>query len=738
MTNEKPSEERNKSDGDQNNDSEKKTEYNFAQAMRDKVNKLEQTQRQKRNTEIEKKARADKLRKEIARKQAAAAPKLTEKEKKPIPLYEELRNKSVDSIIGVFEKLRPSRLRRELIPLILISLITFSSFIYFSYQDSIGSIAYSSEVPNLNIEVSSQITNDSIQSLLKFSPFSSEFAKAGWANRYLPANIRRRISDGGYSFELYQNENLFEIREDDDWLLLPQGKYLDSLRTKMAFDIFNMIYINNSYYRLPQSKLMEVFINGNYEGLYLLCERVDRKMMNLELEDVNNPEENDAIFKTNNWDGDFYSIPTTFDPLWEQLYPNVLDFSDIPKNLTGFIHNSTENEFFNNDTGIFSIFNKDSIINNFLFSLLVGHEITEGSSYYLALNQKSESGFFFLPWDFSQSWGYNKHGTIPSNLWLNENQNVIESVVWSKLYYRLLFPENPSINDEFMAEIIGRWNFLKVDLWNSDYLTDYFDELYLPIQNALLRAVSNENMDTIIDTIKNWVLTRCNLLDNILVDPNNMISDNFKDPVRENDEIFGFSSPAARRNYFKSSELFSKTKIHEVKVVIRADYLSDMLARKRDLDRWNERRFMPSYVSIDNYSMDNTGFRIRGNYNRIYPKDSFKLKFSETDLYLGDGAYKYIPENTDRRFRGLRRLNLRAAPVDFSFMNEVAGYELYNILGMPCPRISWAKLFITKVDEEGNIIESEVYSGLYLLTEDIDKTFLNYNFRRPEGNLYKT
>ncbi|MHA2400203.1 MAG: CotH kinase family protein, partial [Promethearchaeota archaeon] len=624
------------------------------------------------------------------------------------------------------------------IPLILISLITLSSFIYFSYQDSTGSIVYSSEVPNINIDVSGQITNESIQCSLKISPYSTEFTNTGWANRYLPANIRRRISDGGLSFELYQNENLFEIREDDDWLLLPQGKYLDSLRTKLAFDVFNMIYINNPYYRLPQSKLIEVFINGNYEGLYLLCERVDRKMMDLELEDTNNPEENDAIFKTNNWDGDFYSVPTATDPLWEQLYPNILDFSDIPKNLTEFIHNATEADFFNNETGIFSIFDKNSIIDNFLFSLLTGHEIIEGSSCYLALNQKMESGFFFLPWDFGQSWGFSKHGSIPLSLWLNENQNAIESVVWSKLYHRLVLPNNPAINDEFMAEIINRWNFLKNYFWNSVNLTVYFEELSLPIQNALLRAENSEDMNTIVDTIKEWILTRCSLLNNILVDPYNMILDNLQDPIREDDEIFGFSSPAARRNYFKSSELFSKTKIHEVRVVIRADYFSDILNRKHDIDRWNDRRFMPSDVSIDGYSMDNTGFRVRANYNKVYPKDSFKLKFSEREFYLGNGAWRYMPENADRRFCGLRRLNLRAAPVDFSFMNEVAGYELYNILGMPCPRISWAKLFITKTDEAGNILEDEVYSGLYLLTEDIDKTFLNYNFKKPEGNLYKT
>ena len=68
-------------------------------------------------------------------------------------------------------------------------------------------------------------------------PVSFELMQTNWANRFLAADIRRRNSDGGFSFELYQNENLFDIRNDDDWLLLPSGKNLDALRVKMAFDM---------------------------------------------------------------------------------------------------------------------------------------------------------------------------------------------------------------------------------------------------------------------------------------------------------------------------------------------------------------------------------------------------------------------------------------------------------------------------------------------------------------------
>ncbi|MFX1371976.1 MAG: CotH kinase family protein [Promethearchaeota archaeon] len=637
-----------------------------------------------------------------------------------------------------FEKLRPSRIKQELIPLIIISVITISSFSYFAYQDNIGSISYSPEVPIINIEIASEITNFSQQCFLKISPISREYVGAPWANHFLAANIRKRNSDGGFSFELSQNENLFQIRNDDDWILLPPGKNLDALRTKMAFDVYNMIIDDNSNFRLPHSKLVEVYMNDDYQGLYLLSERIDRKMMNLEQENIQNPEENDLIFHSTNWEGDFYTYPNNIDSPWEQLYPNLIDCSNILKSLTEFILNASEIDFFDEKKGIFTILNKDSLIDNLLFGLLVGHEIIEGSSYYLVLNQESESGFFFLPWNFAQSWGYSEYGTIPIELWLNKDENIIDFVVWSKLYYRLLFPENSSKNNEFIKEIINRWTYISTNFWNNNNLASYFNELYIPIKNTLIRNTKNEDFfDRLVETIENWIRTRCDLLNNIIIAQKNVFYNNFISPYQEDDAIFGFSSPTARRYYYKSSSLFSTQKIHEVSIVIQRDYFYDMMERKHDNNKWSDQLYMPSDVSIDNYSMDNTGFRIRGNFNRRFPKDSFKLKFSETELYIGDGLYKYVPENENRRFLGLKRLNLRAAPLDFSLMNEVAGYEVFTILGIPCTRLSWAKLYITETNEEGKIINQKEYKGLYLLTEDIDKTFLRYNFKNPEANLYK-
>lgn len=713
-----------------NKDSERDEITRKAKFLRERIAKVEEIQRLKR----EKEARRD-YRREIEAKKTI----VNRATNGWIASSEELAKKSMDTTPSLVEKLRPSRTKRDIIPFIVIAMITLSCFIYFSYQDSTGSIAYSPEVPVINIDVSSEITNESQQCFLKFSPISNQYVNSRWANHYLAADIRKRGSNGGYSFELYQNENLFQIRNDDDWLLLPPGNYLDSLRTKLAFEVYNMIQGNSSKYRLPETKFVEVYINGIDQGLYLLSERIDRKMLDFDQENVVNPEENDIIFKVTNWDGDFYTIPNNSENSWEQLFPNSISFSHIPIDLTENVLYTAEKDFYDEEDGVFSIFNKSSIIDNLLFGLLLGHDIIEGSNYYLVLDHDSQDGFFFIPWNFAQSWGYYKHGKIPTELWLDGYENYVNSVVWSNIYYRLIFPKNSTINDSLMIDLINRWNFLRTDYWSSNNLIAYFNGLYRPIQNTLIRSLGNTGLITnIISTVEDFIMTRVNLMDNIFGDIHSIFSDTFKPPYRGNSEVFGFSSPAARRYYYKSSNLFSTEVVHEVHVTIQRKYLNDMLARKRDTARSTDRVYMPSHVEIDEYSVENTGFRIRGTYNRLYPKDSFKLKFSEPDMYIGEGTFKKFTENEGRRFLGLRRLNLRAAPVDFSFMNEVAGYELYKILGYPCPRVSWAKLYITETDETGHIVKSKDYKGLYLLTEDIDKTFLRYNFKNPEGNLYKT
>ena len=647
------------------------------------------------------------------------------------------------------EKLKPSRIKREIIPFILISVITISSLIFFSYQDSTGLIIYSPEIPIINIEISDEISNSSQQCFIKFEPISFEFMQANWANRYLAANIRRRNSDDGLSFELNQNENLFNIRTDDDWLLLPPGKNLDAFRIKMAFDIYNMLSEDDSNYRLPKSQLTELYINEEYQGIYLLAERIDRKMLDLNEENIDNIEENDLIIKTMDWDGDFYEIPTFPESNVDQLFPNSINYSYKFVDLIDFVLNSDEEEFFDENTGIFSLLDKNSVIDNFLFGLFSGNNIIEGHSYYLIYNhEKAENsaGFSILPWHFEQSFGYSKFGKIPQNLWLNKDEKMIDPVVWSNLYNRLLFPEeNTSINENFLMEVRNRWNNIFNKHWETEDLIDYFNNVYSTVQSSLIHAgYNNEFSEEFKDSIHNWIEKRIPLLNEILTGEETIAFGQFEPLYQEENNVFGFSDSAARRHFYQSSIIFSKDKIHNVNITIREDFLTNIIDRKHDNNWETEHIWMASDVSIDGYSMDNVGFRLKAGFGSLNtPKNSFKLKFSESELYSYDGRkhygeYHYYPENIDRRFLGIKNLNLRAGPGDLSLLNEPLGHEIFKITGNPYLRISWAKLYITLTDENGNIAKSQEYKGLYWMTEHIDKTFLRTRFKNPDGNLYKT
>ncbi len=110
MTDEETEEELNKSDPDQNKDSEKKPDYSYAQQMRDRVTKVDQTLK-KREEEKRKTTLSEEIRKASTVKQASEAHPLTEKDIKSLPSSEVLKAKNGDSNAGGLEKLRPPRIK---------------------------------------------------------------------------------------------------------------------------------------------------------------------------------------------------------------------------------------------------------------------------------------------------------------------------------------------------------------------------------------------------------------------------------------------------------------------------------------------------------------------------------------------------------------------------------------------------------------------------------------------------
>lgn len=111
-------------------------------------------------------------------------------------------------------------------------------------------------------------------------------------------------------------------------------------------------------------------------------------------------------------------------------------------------------------------------------------------------------------------------------------------------------------------------------------------------------------------------------------------------------------------------------------------------------------------------TVENVGFRLRGNTSRGAPKKSFKVSFNTFD--------------DTQAWQGLKKMNLNGEHNDPSAMRARLSWECLRDAGVPVSRSTHVKLFIN-----GN------YYGLYSNTEHIDGEWLEKRFDHAHGNLWK-
>lgn len=111
-------------------------------------------------------------------------------------------------------------------------------------------------------------------------------------------------------------------------------------------------------------------------------------------------------------------------------------------------------------------------------------------------------------------------------------------------------------------------------------------------------------------------------------------------------------------------------------------------------------------------TMEEVGFRLRGNTSRVSQKKSFKISFNT-----------FQP---GRKFYGLEKLNLNGEHNDPSIIRSKVCWDLYRNFGVPGARANHVEVYIN-----GN------FYGLYIQVEHIDEEFMESRFENKDGNLFK-
>ena len=193
-----------------------------------------------------------------------------------------------------------------------------------------------------------------------------------------PWKLSLKGSNGGN-----KSLSLMGLGEDDDWILNPMNADDSRIREKFSMDLWNEISSNSNHnLKMSSAEYVELVINGQYFGLYLLQRRIDQKYLDLE--------DNDILFKGIRL-GEIYGPEN----MYEIIY-SPLDESSSFSLMDGYW-----------DYTDCSMSNTENFVDANLFLLLLSSmdNYTSKNMYYCLLWEDGEYSLYLIPWDTDLSLG---------------------------------------------------------------------------------------------------------------------------------------------------------------------------------------------------------------------------------------------------------------------------------------------------------------------------------------------
>ncbi len=158
--------------------------------------------------------------------------------------------------------------------------------------------------------------------------------------------------------------------------------------------------------------------------------------------------------------------------------------------------------------------------------------------------------------------------------------------------------------------------------------------------------------------------------------------------------------------------VYAQDVVSRIDIALPADSLAVILAPGNEESDYHFHATMVFNNGTLRDTLENVGFRLRGNTSRYAMKKSFKVSLNT-----------YVPGRT---WYGVEKLNLNGEHNDPTVMRSRISWDLLRKIGVPAPRASHVRLYI-----------NGAYYGLYANVEHIDEEFVKTRFGNKDGNLYK-
>lgn len=327
---------------------------------------------------------------------------------------------------------------------------------------------------------------------------------------------------------------LLGMTTSDKWNL--QAMYNEPLRIRSKTNNDLWRKINALYYQNEEPDAIngihmeyaELFLNGSYQGVYCVGEKVNRKQLKLKKYSEEKGIRGE-LYKGIKWGASTFthiSIPTQDSLTWlglEYKHPDEkIDWTNM-YNLVDFVINSTDENFYSNYKNRFEV---DNLVDYYIFINLLRATDNMGKNMYLAKYDKGEN-YFYVPWDLDGSFGTIYNGT---------RVDITTDTLRNGLFDRLI---NDSSVNGFNDKLKVKWLLLRSSSITKDSLMSMFNENYNYLKvngvygrekllwNGIKNPKNNEWVEYTfdkneLDYMSNWISRRLSYLDITFTKYNNV------------------------------------------------------------------------------------------------------------------------------------------------------------------------------------------------------------------------
>ena len=297
------------------------------------------------------------------------------------------------------------------------------------------------------------------------------------------------------------------MREDDEWLLYAMYSEDTKVRDKLSLDIWNesgALEIDSNGFYGYHMEYIEVFLNGEYRGIYGLMEPVDYKQLDLTKENEAQPVE--YLYKQK--DAGVFELKGSWAAQTEE------DFEILNTYLACL---EGDDSVFIREIG--NLIDIDNALDVWLYlQAVIGMDNIERNIFYPAVWDDGQYRIRFLPWDMDYTWG-NVHDFDAGNRTRFSEEILTMRIAW-KLGDRLI-----QLNvDNAQEKVKDRWKELRQTVYSDEWLTEHIDSYAHQVvdsgafeRDEALWVTGGHNDDY--ESLKKLACERMSYLDEQLEDP---------------------------------------------------------------------------------------------------------------------------------------------------------------------------------------------------------------------------